>query len=153
MIAFVPFSWQFAKHRFELLFFVHSYWQPQASMFWDDLLPCSTSLSENVQLSLTGNDLLFQLQCFQMTHAYISRRLSRLTQYEVSLLQHLIINQIKSLVLSHHHSTCALVSEILESVLQTVQKQFTLRQYILTNLNRRQYAEYTYIYSGHTVYY
>ncbi len=40
--------------------------------------------------------------------------------------------QIKSLSLSHHHSTCALVSEILESVLQTVQKQFTYRQYILT---------------------
>ncbi len=30
------------------------------------------------------------------------------------------------------HSTCALVSEILESMLQTVQKQFTDRQYILT---------------------
>ncbi len=28
----------------------------------------------------------------------------------------------KSLLLSHHHSTSALVSEILESVLQTVQK-------------------------------
>jgi len=41
-------------------------------------------------------------------------------------------NQIKSLLLSHHHSTCALVSEILEIVLQTVQKQFTYRQYILT---------------------
>ncbi len=37
-------------------------------------------------------------------------------------------NQIKSLLLSHHHSTSALVSEILMSVLQTVQKnnrQFT----------------------------
>ncbi len=32
-------------------------------------------------------------------------------------------NQIKSLLLSHHHSTSALVSEILESVLQTVQKK------------------------------
>ncbi len=40
--------------------------------------------------------------------------------------------QFKSLLLSHHHSTCALVSEILESMLQTVQKQFTYRQYILT---------------------
>ncbi len=37
-------------------------------------------------------------------------------------------NQIKSLLLSHHHSTYALVSEIIESVLQTVQKQFTYRQ-------------------------
>ncbi len=31
-------------------------------------------------------------------------------------------NQIKSLLLSHDHSTSALVSEILMSVLQTVQK-------------------------------
>ncbi len=30
------------------------------------------------------------------------------------------------------HITCALVIEILESMLQTVQKQFTYRQYILT---------------------
>ncbi len=62
-------------------------------------------------------------------------------------------NQIKSLLLSHHHSTCALVSEILESVLQTVQNIFTYRQYILTDLYRRQCAEYTYIYSVHTVNY
>ncbi len=44
---------------------------------------------------------------------------------------HLISNQIKSLLLSHHHSTSALVSEILMSVLQTVQKnnrQFTYGQ-------------------------
>ncbi len=45
-------------------------------------------------------------------------------------------------VISNHfycHITthCALVSEILESVLQTVQKQFTYRQYILTDLYRR----------------
>ncbi len=40
------------------------------------------------------------------------------------------------MLLSHHHSTCALVSEILESVLQTVQKQFTYRRYILTDLHR-----------------
>ncbi len=32
-------------------------------------------------------------------------------------------SQIKSLLLSHHHSTSALVSEILTSVLQTVQKK------------------------------
>ncbi len=34
----------------------------------------------------------------------------------------ILSNQIKSLLLSHHHSTSALVSEILMSVLQTVQK-------------------------------
>ncbi len=45
--------------------------------------------------------------------------------------QFIISNQIKSLLLSHHHSTSALVSEILMSVLQTVQKnnrQFTYGQ-------------------------
>ncbi len=43
----------------------------------------------------------------------------------------ILYNQIKSLLLSHHHSTSALVSEILMSVLQTVQKnnrQFTYGQ-------------------------
>ncbi len=49
-----------------------------------------------------------------------------------------IRNQIKSLLLSHHHSTCALMSEILESVLHTVQKQLIFRQYhyLLTDLYR-----------------
>ncbi len=63
-------------------------------------------------------------------------------------------NQIKSLLLSHHHSTCALMSEILESMLHTVQKQLTYSQYhyILTDLYRWQCAIYTYIYSVHTVY-
>ncbi len=64
--------------------------------------------------------------------------------------------QIKSLLLSHHHSTSALVSEILTSVLQTVQKNKTTI-YIWTvhiyRLYRRQCAKYTYIYSVHTVYY
>ncbi len=66
-------------------------------------------------------------------------------------------NQIKSLLLSHHHSTSALVSEILTSVLQTVQKTTTTTIYIWTvhiyRLYRRQCAKYTYIYSVHTVYY
>ncbi len=56
---------------------------------------------------------------------------------------------------THHHSTSALVSEILTSVLQTVQKNKTI--YIWTvhiyRLYRRQCAKYTYIYSVHTVYY
>ncbi len=91
-------------------------------------------------------------------------------------------NQIKSLLLSHHHSTSALVSEILMSVLQTVQKKNnnnlhmdrqckkttnnlhmdrqckkTTTIYIWTvhiyRLYRRQCAKYTYIYSVHIVYY
>ncbi len=67
---------------------------------------------------------------------------------------HFKSNQIKSLLLSHHHSTSALVSEILESVLQTVQKkqnkkQFTYRQYIFTDCtednvqNTHTYTQYT----------
>ncbi len=58
-----------------------------------------------------------------------------------------ISNQIKSLLLSHHHSTSALVSEIHTSVLQTVQKNKTTI-YIWTvhiyRLYRRQCAKYTY---------
>ncbi len=48
--------------------------------------------------------------------------------------------KIKSLLLSHHHSTSALVSEILMSVLQTVQKnnrQFTYGQTVQKNNNRQ----------------
>ncbi len=40
-----------------------------------------------------------------------------------SYIGHPILYQIKSLLLSHHHSSSALVSEILMSVLQTVQKK------------------------------
>ncbi len=50
-------------------------------------------------------------------------------------------NQIKSLLLSHHHSTSALVSEILMSVLQTVQKeQQTI--YIWTDSAKKQQTIY-----------
>ncbi len=55
-------------------------------------------------------------------------------------------NQITFIVTAH-----VLVSEILESVRQKVQKQFTYRQYILTDLSRRQCAEYTNILSTHGV--
>ncbi len=70
-------------------------------------------------------------------------------------------NQIKSLLLSHHHSTSALVSEILMSVLQTVQKkqqqQFTYGQtvqkkqqtiYLWTDSAKKQQQQFTY---GQTV--
>ncbi len=54
------------------------------------------------------------------------------------------INQIKSLLLSHHHSTSALVSEILMSVLQTVQKnnrQFTYGQTVQKNNKQFTYGQ------------
>ncbi len=75
-------------------------------------------------------------------------------KYQFSEKSNQIKNQIKSLLLSHHHSTSALVSEILMSVLQTVQKTtiyiWTVHIY---RLYRRQCAKYTYIYSVHIVYY
>ncbi len=61
----------------------------------------------------------------------------------------------KSLLLFHHHSTSALVSEILTSVLQTVQKkqqqknQFTYEHYVFTDCtednvqNTHTYTQYT----------
>ncbi len=58
-------------------------------------------------------------------------RSSKKCQILIKISKHLKSNQIKSLLLSHHHSTSALVSEILMSVLQTVQKnnrQFTYGQ-------------------------
>ncbi len=91
-------------------------------------------------------------------------------------------NQIKSLLLSHHHSTSALVSEILMSVLQTVQKtkqknnnlhmdstylqtvQKTMCKihihilsthsvlYRLTSLSTTHYTPYVHIYIMYTIY-
>ncbi len=67
-------------------------------------------------------------------------------------------HQIKSLLLSHHHSTSVLVSEILMSVLQTVQKtkqnkqQFTYGQYIFTDYTEDN-VQNTHTYTQYTVYY
>ncbi len=61
-----------------------------------------------------------------------------------ALVQLQITNQIKSLLLSHHHSTSALVSEILTSVLQTVQKnnrQFTYGQTVQKNNKQFTYGQ------------
>ncbi len=62
--------------------------------------------------------------------------------------------KIKSLLLSHHHSTSALVSEILKSVLQTVQKKncFTYGQYIFTDCTEDN-VQNTHTYTQYTVYY
>ncbi len=73
-------------------------------------------------------------------------------QHLNSLQLHIQIKSIKSLLLSHHHSTCALVSEIIESVLQTVQKKITYRQYILTELSRKTMCRiHKHILSTHSV--
>ncbi len=60
------------------------------------------------------------------------------------MLKQIKSNQIKSLLLSHHHSTSALVSEILMSVLQTVQKnnrQFTYGQTVQKNNKQFTYGQ------------
>ncbi len=87
---------------------------------------------------------------FPPTHLSLARQTdssaSKLTLLVVLIT--VVLNQIKSLLLSHHHSTSALVSEILTSVLQTVQKtkQFTYGQYIFTEdnvQNTHTYTQYT----------
>ncbi len=75
---------------------------------------------------------------------------------KLRIIWNIISNQIKSLLSSHHHSTSALVSEILESMLQTVQKkqkkQFTYRQYIFTDCTEDN-VQNTHTYTQYTVYY
>ncbi len=57
-------------------------------------------------------------------------------------------NQIKSLLLSHHHSTSGLVSEILMSVLQTVQKKKQQQQLTYGQTVQKNNKQFTY---GQTV--
>ncbi len=68
----------------------------------------------------------------------------QITFWEIIIIQFVCSsksNQIKSLLLSHHHSTSALVSEILMSVLQTVQKkQQTI--YLWTDSAKKQQTIY-----------
>ncbi len=77
---------------------------------------------------------------------YYYRENDNFSIYRAALIYN-ISNQIKSLLLSHHHSTSALVSEILMSVLQTVQKnnrQFTYGQ----TVQKKKKKQFTY---GQTV--
>ncbi len=69
------------------------------------------------------------------------------------MIQAYTLNQIKSNHLYCHITTARVLWWItfLRAWLQTVQKQFTYRQYILTDLSRRQCAEYKYILSTHSV--
>ncbi len=98
--------------------------------------------------------------CVSYTQRHCHVRIEKGSVQTVAIQLDSLEYQIKSLLLSHHHSTSALVSEILTSVLQTVQKKNTKQNttiYIWTvhiyRLYRRQCAKYTYIYSVHTVYY
>ncbi len=57
-----------------------------------------------------------------------------------------------AVVMWQYHSTSALVSEILESVLQTVQKQFTYRQYLyLQTVQKTMCKIHIHILSTHSV--
>ncbi len=119
---------------FYILFYVNS-----ASVL---ILKLIKSSAGNVSEALLDNteELHMDLICLLV--------LSWVTSLQSALL---IQIKIKSLLLSHHHSTSALVSEILTSVLQTVQKkkQFTYRQYIFTDCtednvqNTHTYTQYT----------
>ncbi len=87
------------------------------------------------------------IQTYKLIRTHTCYRLSH---------KHSLKIKIKSLLLSHNHSTCALVSEILQSVLQTVQKQFIYIQYILTDCtednvqNTHTYTQYTQCTIRHT---
>ncbi len=74
----------------------------------------------------------------------LKRRLKLFRNKKLFFPQTEIKFQIKSLLLSHHHSTSALVSEILMSVLQTVQKnnrQFTYGQTVQKNNKQFTYGQ------------
>ncbi len=91
--------------------------------------------------------MIFSMQCFRDASNYwihvssfenVCKQLKKTVLVE--LVELVISNQIKSLLLSHHHSTSALVSEILMSVLQTVQKnnrQFIYGQTVQKNNNKQ----------------
>ncbi len=84
---------------------------------------------ENGRLEFCGE---FTLKCKYCVFIYSNKLPSESVKSQCFFITNQIkSNQIKSLLLSHHHSTSALVSEILMSVLQTVQKnnrQFTYGQ-------------------------
>ncbi len=94
--------------------------------------------------------------CVSYTQRHCHVRIEKGSVQTVAIQLDSLEYQIKSLLLSHHHSTSALVSEILTSVLQTVQKktqsktqQFTYGQYIFTDCtednvqNTHTYTQYT----------
>ncbi len=96
----------------------------------------STSYKYGRTITFTTKD------CFVSNLPDLSQFLSTYNSTEKS--NQIKSNQIKSLLLSHHHSTSALVSEILMSVLQTVQKnnrQFTYGQTVQKNNKQFTYGQ------------
>ncbi len=99
----------------------------------------------------------FVVKKITILHFFLHRIYSRLLELYFNLKLECMIEicifyvlfQIKSLLLSHHHSTCALMSEILESVLQTVQKHLHIDSTYLQNYtednvqNTHTYTQYT----------
>ncbi len=57
---------------------------------------------------------------------------------------HTNVNQIKSLLLSHHHSTCALMSEILQCEILQCNSTHSVLLDILTVINTH-YSQYVHI--------
>ncbi len=88
---------------------------------------------------------LFWLAIFEVFLDYMAKQ-----NFYIKPLTHLT-SQIKSLLLSHHHTTSAMVSKILESVLQTVQQNNLhidstyLQTYTEENLQKKAhtYTQYT----------
>ncbi len=110
MVAPVVTSWAVAGQR---MVFLHMYLQTRVTL---KAFPIATPRGRSVSFSTRGTMVTYVT--WDVFALMISLKDNK-------------SNQIKSLLLSHHHSTSALVSEILMSVLQTVQKnnrQFTYGQ-------------------------
>ncbi len=76
----------------------------------------------NVLTNCISTSVATVLKCMKWLYSYVQVIGDEVLAQDL----HFKSNQIKSLLLSHHHSTSALVSEILTSVLQTVQKNKTI---------------------------
>ncbi len=83
--------------------------------FWFVIVQCGTLIFEDLRIVCENLEQAYSLAFFKWC----------LHWFLFQVVQDIKSNQIKSLLLSHHHSTSALVSEILMSVLQTVQKNKT----------------------------
>ncbi len=98
------------------------YHSPAASIITGKIISPSFPLQRGMRQGCPLSPLLFCLFLEPLAKAIRKSEVS----IKIKKSNQIKSNQIKSLLLSHHHSTSALLSEILESVLQTVQKNKTI---------------------------
>ncbi len=104
------------------------------------LIPRALDCHQNIFRHFLCSIFKIWTQTFKRYDTTVTGEIALMDQLEVPFLS-CISNQIKSLLLSYHHSTSALVSEILMSVLQTAQKK-TTTIYIWTDSAKKQQTIY-----------